>query len=105
MKTKPALGIKDPYELNKTQFDATVDLLKQQRPLRQEVLDVRLPTTSQLFKTAMRGSARPGRTAGALLGRRRCRSKDIIPKEGATGWLDTWMLSSKSKNPNCAYMW
>ena len=32
-KTKPALGIKDPYELNKTQFDAAITLLKKQRPL------------------------------------------------------------------------
>ena len=31
--------------------------------------------------------------------------KDLIPSEGATGWADTWMLSSKSKHPNCAYMW
>jgi putative spermidine/putrescine transport system substrate-binding protein len=31
--------------------------------------------------------------------------KEIIPKEGATGWLDTWMLSAKAKHPNCAYSW
>jgi putative spermidine/putrescine transport system substrate-binding protein len=31
--------------------------------------------------------------------------KEVIPKEGATGWLDTWMLSSKTKHPNCAYKW
>ena len=29
----------------------------------------------------------------------------VIPKEGATGWLDTWMLPSKAKHPNCAYKW
>src|SRR6476620_3369208 len=29
----------------------------------------------------------------------------VIPREGVTGWLDTWMLSSKAKHPNCAYMW
>src|SRR5256885_5441445 len=33
MRSKPSLGIKDPYELTKPQFDATVALLKQQRPL------------------------------------------------------------------------
>ena len=32
-KTQPSLGIKDPYELNKPQFDAAVNLLKQQKPL------------------------------------------------------------------------
>ena len=31
--------------------------------------------------------------------------KEVIPKEGATGWLDTWMLSAKAKHPNCAYAW
>ncbi len=33
MKTKPALGITDPYELNADQFDAAIALLKQQKPL------------------------------------------------------------------------
>ncbi len=27
------------------------------------------------------------------------------PKEGATGWSDTWMISSKAKHPNCMYKW
>jgi putative spermidine/putrescine transport system substrate-binding protein len=31
--------------------------------------------------------------------------KELIPKEGATGWADTWMLAKKAKHPNCAYMW
>ena len=29
----------------------------------------------------------------------------VKPKEGATGWSDTWMISSKAKHPNCMYMW
>src|SRR3954468_17230998 len=32
-KTKPSLGIKDPYELTEAQFKAAVDLLKKQKPL------------------------------------------------------------------------
>ena len=32
-KTQPSLGIKDPYELTQPQFDAAVNLLKQQQPL------------------------------------------------------------------------
>jgi putative spermidine/putrescine transport system substrate-binding protein len=31
--TKPALGIKDPYELNEDQYKAALDLLRQQRKL------------------------------------------------------------------------
>ena len=29
----------------------------------------------------------------------------ILPKEGATGWSDTWMISSEAKHPNCMYKW
>ncbi len=29
----------------------------------------------------------------------------VLPKEGSTGWSDTWMISSQAKNPNCAYLW
>ena len=31
--------------------------------------------------------------------------KNLVPKEGATGWLDTWMVSSHTKNLACAYKW
>ena len=31
--------------------------------------------------------------------------RDTIPSEGATGWADTWMLSSHAQHPNCAYKW
>ena len=29
----------------------------------------------------------------------------VLPEEGSTGWSDTWMVSAKSKNSNCAYAW
>ena len=32
-------------------------------------------------------------------------SQGFLPKEGATGWSDTWMISSKAKHPNCMYKW
>ena len=28
-----------------------------------------------------------------------------LPKEGSTGWADTWMVDAKSPHPNCAYLW
>ena len=31
--------------------------------------------------------------------------KAIKPKEGTTGWSDTWMIYSKAQNPNCMYLW
>ena len=37
-------------------------------------------------------------------GRQR-RSRAFLPKEGSTGWSDTWMVAAKAKHPNCAYLW
>ena len=31
--------------------------------------------------------------------------KIVKPKEGTTGWSDTWMISATAKNPNCMYLW
>jgi putative spermidine/putrescine transport system substrate-binding protein len=103
-KTKPSLGIKDPYELTKTQFNATIALLKQQRPLVKKYWALASDQVS-LFKNGdvIVGAGWPYTTG--LLVAAKAPVKEIIPKEGATGWLDTWMLSKKAKHPNCAYAW
>jgi putative spermidine/putrescine transport system substrate-binding protein len=102
--TQPSLGIKDPYELNSTQFNAAVSLLKKQKPLVKKYWAT-VSDQVDLFKSG-------GSTLGAswpvmlstLLGSK-SPVASVIPKEGATGWLDTWMLSAKAKDPNCAYKW
>jgi putative spermidine/putrescine transport system substrate-binding protein len=70
MHSQPDLGIKDPYELNQKQFDATIQLLKEQRKL------VKLYRTR---RCRSRKSSRPrGRPAGPTRGcsrrRRRIRT-------------------------------
>jgi putative spermidine/putrescine transport system substrate-binding protein len=104
MKTKPSLGIKDPYELNSAQFDATVSLLKKQKPLIKKYWAL-ASDEIDLFKNgdAVIGASWPYQT-NTLVGAK-APVKDVIPKEGATGWLDTWMISSKTKNLDCAYKW
>ena len=103
-KTKPALGIKDPYELTKAQLDAAVKLLKQQRSLVKKYWGV-ASDQIDLFKNG-------GSTIGASWPYQYSQLKAakspvafVTPKEGVTGWLDTWMLSSKAKHPNCSYKW
>jgi putative spermidine/putrescine transport system substrate-binding protein len=103
-KTKPSLGIKDPYELTKAQLAAAVALLKQQRPLVKKYWGL-ASDQIDLFKNG-------GSTIGASwpyqysqLVAAKTPVATVIPKEGVTGWLDTWMLSSKAKHPNCAYKW
>ena len=104
MHSKPDLGIKDPYELTKPQFDATIDLLKEQRKL------VKL---YWVYDTDGRAAFANGDVSiGAIwpvdtvaLQQKKVPVTEVIPKEGATGWADTWMLAKKAPHPNCAYKW
>jgi putative spermidine/putrescine transport system substrate-binding protein len=103
-KTRPALGIKDPYELTKPQLDAVVRLLKQQRPLIKKYWGL-ASDQIDLFKNG-------GSTLGAswpyqlnTLRAAKVPVAAVIPREGATGWSDTYMMSAKAKHPNCAYRW
>ncbi len=103
-KTQPRLGIKDPYELTRPQFDAAVKLLTDQRPLIKKYWALASDEIS-LFQNGdvVVGAAWPYQTiqlkaAGAAV-------EETIPGEGATGWGDTWMLATKAPHPNCAYLW
>jgi putative spermidine/putrescine transport system substrate-binding protein len=106
----PDLGIDNPYELDEDQFNAAVDLLKQQRPNVGEYWssatkqiqaftngDDEVGTTWQYQYFILKGDGQPVATSAA--------SQGFVPEEGATGWSDTWMISSSSAHPNCMYMW
>jgi putative spermidine/putrescine transport system substrate-binding protein len=104
MKTKPSLAIKDPYELNSKQLKAAVDLLKKQKPLVKKYW-ASAADEIDLFKNgdAILGASWPYQTNTLIAAK--APVKDTIPAEGATGWADTWMISSKAKHPNCAVQW
>jgi putative spermidine/putrescine transport system substrate-binding protein len=103
-KTKPDLKITDPYELKQNQFDAAVQLLKDQRPLIKKYWALASDEIS-LFQNGdvVVGAAWPYQTIQLKLAK--AAVDDTIPSEGATGWADTWMLATKAPHPNCAYMW
>jgi len=103
-KTRPGLGIKDPYELNDRQFKAAVDLLKKQHSLVRKYWAAAADEID-LFKngSAVIGAAWPYQTNQLHMAK--APVKDLIPREGATGWADTWMISTKAKHPNCAVLW
>jgi putative spermidine/putrescine transport system substrate-binding protein len=107
---QPDLGIDNPYELDDDQFNAAVDLLKQQHPyvgdywssyLKQINLftsgDNQVGTTWQYQYFTLLADGQPMKAPGADTG--------FVPTEGATGWSDTWMISSEAKHPNCMYKW
>ncbi|MGZ9160697.1 MAG: ABC transporter substrate-binding protein [Candidatus Limnocylindrales bacterium] len=104
MATKPDLKITNPYELDEAQFKAAVDLLKAQREVIGKYWS--LYTDSQAAFAA--GDSVVGTTWQViknLLDTDEVPVEVTLPKEGATGWSDTWMISSKAKNPNCMYKW
>jgi putative spermidine/putrescine transport system substrate-binding protein len=106
----PDLGIDNPYELDEEQFDAAVDLLKQQQPNVGEYWvdaakqiqsfaneDVVVGTTWQYQYFQLLAENAPVASSPA--------SQGFVPEEGATGWSDTWMISSEAAHPNCMYKW
>jgi putative spermidine/putrescine transport system substrate-binding protein len=104
MKTKPELKITNPYALDDTQFAAAIELLKaQKRAVTQRWVDYlkqmddfragtsNVGTTWQIITNLLQGETPPVKV------------NVIKPPEGATGWSDTWMVNSKTKNLACAY--
>jgi putative spermidine/putrescine transport system substrate-binding protein len=102
--TRPDLKITNPYELDDKQFQAAVDLLKQQRQsigqywadyTKEQAAfssgDSTVGTTWQVIANLLSGDKVPVKT--------------VLPMEGSTGWSDTWMIASKAQHPNCAYKW
>jgi putative spermidine/putrescine transport system substrate-binding protein len=101
---KTDLGITDPYELTKPQFDAAVALLKQQRQLIQRYWP---DATSQIDDFTNEGvvaaTSWPYQVNTLVAAGKPIAS--VIPSEGTTGWADTTMMYVKAPHPNCAYQW
>jgi putative spermidine/putrescine transport system substrate-binding protein len=105
MKTKPDLGIKDPYSLTEKQLDAAVDLLKKQKA---NIGEYWADYTKEVDAFDS-GTSVIGTTwqviANTIDANGKTKVKTVLPKEGSTGWSDTWMIAAKAKHPNCMYKW
>lgn len=102
--TQPQLGIKDPYQLNETQYQAVLALLKQQHPLIHRYWHDTSVQMSDFKNEGVVASGAWPYQANALAGEGQPIAT-VIPKEGVTGWADTTMLHSDAAHPNCAYRW
>ncbi len=107
---RPELGITDPYELTKAQLDAATDLLKQQHGLVSTYWSNYLDEISGFEnKSMVAGTAWPINLSTIELDiagkKANINIAFTIPKEGVTGWADTWMMSSHAQHPNCMYKW
>lgn len=104
MKTRPDLGIKDPYELNEKQYQAVLGLLRQQRKIVQRYWsDANQQVQDFINEGVVAAPSWPFQVNTLKAGNHPVSS--TIPKEGATGWADTTMMHVDAKNPNCAYKW
>jgi putative spermidine/putrescine transport system substrate-binding protein len=101
----PSLGIKDPYSLTEKQLDAAVSLLKQQKTSVGEYWS----DYTKAVQSFESGSSVVGTSwqviANLIESDGKVQVGTTVPKEGSTGWSDTWMISSKAKHPNCMYQW
>jgi putative spermidine/putrescine transport system substrate-binding protein len=104
MATKPALGIKNPYALDRAQFDAAVALLQQQKGLVAEYWgDVVKQGTAIASGTVLQSQG--WQLTANIANADGEKVATVKPKEGTTGWSDTWMVAKDTKNINCAYKW
>jgi putative spermidine/putrescine transport system substrate-binding protein len=104
MKTKPELGIENPYALDDEQFQAAVDLLKAQN---EHIGEYWSDYTKEIqaFKT---GDSVVGTTWQIIVNLAQAEKAPVealLPSEGSTGWSDTWMVATKSEHKTCAYLW
>jgi putative spermidine/putrescine transport system substrate-binding protein len=100
----PKLGIRDPYALDEQQFTAAVALAKR-----------RLRLAGALWQL-------PGDEVDAFAGGlvdvgeadwytfAQLRAQDVgvgltLPRQGAPGEVDLWMLGARALHPGCAYRW
>ena len=104
MAHQPELGITNPYALDETQFEAAMLLLAEQESLTSQYWA--LYTDQQAGLEG--GSVLAGTTWQVIVNLATgngAKIDAVKPSEGATGWSDTWMISSKAKHPNCMYKW
>ncbi len=104
MATQPDLGITNPYSLDKTQFDAAIALLEQQKPLVGEYwADYAKQANGLATGSIVQGqgwqlTANVANADAEKVGATK-------PDQGTTGWSDTWMVAKDTANINCAYQW
>ena len=108
MATQPDLNITNPYELDEDQFNAAVDLLKQQKPDIGKYWDG--VTYADQVTTFKSGETTVGTTWPYQVNLMAAEKPPVSvtalkPKEGTTGWSDTWMISTTAAHPNCTYLW
>jgi putative spermidine/putrescine transport system substrate-binding protein len=98
------LGAEQPYALSQEQYDAALDLLRQQRELVGRYWhDAFIQIDDFTNEGVAASSSWPFQVNILQAGGAPVAS--VVPEEGATGWADTTLMHANAPNPNCAYKW
>ena len=100
----PKLGITDPYALDETQFAAALALAKERLRLAGALWLV----TGDEIDAFTGGLVDVGEGDWYTAGQIRDQNTDVgltLPREGAPGEVDLWMLGAHALHPGCAYRW
>jgi putative spermidine/putrescine transport system substrate-binding protein len=101
---QPDLKITDPYELTQEQLDAAIDLLTQQSEMVGKYWAAAVDEIDGFSQgDLVVGTAWPYQVNTLQADDQPVDA--VIPKEGATGWADTWMMSANAAHPNCMLEW
>ncbi len=104
MEHEPDLGIEDPYALDEEQFEAALNLLRDQRALVGRYWhDAFIQIEDFTTEGYVASSAWPFQVNLLVADGQPIAS--TIPAEGATGWSDTTMMATNAPNPKCAKLW
>ncbi|MBZ0310060.1 MAG: ABC transporter substrate-binding protein [Anaerolineae bacterium] len=104
MHNNPDLGITNPYALDRDQFSAALDLLREQRQIVPRYWhDAFIQMDDFVNEGFVASSSWPFQVN--LLKAQGAPIESTIPVEGATGWADTTMMHINAPHPNCAYLW
>jgi putative spermidine/putrescine transport system substrate-binding protein len=98
------LHIKDPFALTPKQLSAAAKVISKQRPM----VKTYWLNPSDAIAAFATGEAALGEVwpyQVDVLGRSGRQVVGVTPREGVTGWMDSWMMGARADHPNCMYQW
>lgn len=104
MKSNPDLGITDPYALDRKQFDTVINLLNSQKTINAQYWS-NYDENILGFNTGLVDIGSAWQASINSLNSLAAQVRGIIPEEGTTGWVNSWMISNSTKSINCSYQW
>lgn len=103
---RPELKIVNPFELDPKQFSAALSVLRRQH----QYVGAYWTQPAELEDALRSGEATLGYGPAGIAARLRAEQPPVpvdaaAPREGATGFVDTWAVAARARHPSCMYRW